>query len=186
MNPLIRPFFLPTFRAAFLSAFLLLTAFSPAPAQEEKAPGTATLVVGAATYEAPGGVAPVELKQGDLIAVGGKVTTGPGAKVVILTSRQSAVRVGADTTLVFEEMEETPAGGGKPKVRLQLSSGSLGAMINSKDFGEMDFSVKTPHGVAAARGTFFAVAISGDRSFAQVGEGVVEIQAADGGSAAEN
>lgn len=157
-----------------LLAALVLVA--SANAQEESvAAGTATLVVGEVTFTEEGG-GPTVLETGKVLIVDSIVTTGPDSRAVILTSRQSAIRIGPNSTIVLDEMKAAGADGEKAKVQVNLRSGSLGALIESKEFGAMDFSVKTPHGVAAARGTFYAVAVTEEKSYTQVKEGTVEVK----------
>ena len=84
----------------------------------------------------------------------------------------SAIRVAADSEVFIEEIQDNEAA---PKVLLDLKSGSLGALLKPTDGTDMDFKVKTPSGIAAARGTFFAVVIENGKGFAQVKEGKVEI-----------
>ena len=58
---------------------------------------------------------------------------------------------------------------------INLKDGSLGALLNPNAAGELDFKVRTPSGVAAARGTFYAVVGKDGKGYAQVKEGRVEI-----------
>lgn len=143
-----------------------------APAQDE-APksGKVTVSVGEVKVTPRGGAA-AALAAGDIVAVGGTVTTGPGARAVIVMTARSAIRVGENSTVVIEEVVETAT---PPKVTLDLKDGSLGALLKPGSGSEMDFKIRTPTGIAAARGTFYAVVVENGKGYAQVKEGRVEI-----------
>lgn len=134
--------------------------------------GNVTVAVGKVTVTAPDGGAAKELKAGDTVAVGSTVKTGADSRAVIVMTAKSAVRIAADSEVVITEMTESAT---EPKVLLDLKSGSLGALLKPGEGANMDFKVKTPSGVAAARGTFFAVVIENGKGFAQVKEGKIEI-----------
>jgi hypothetical protein len=85
---------------------------------------------------------------------------------------KSAIRVGENSTVVIEEVVESAT---PPKVTLNLKDGSLGALLKPGAGAEMDFQIKTPSGIAAARGTYYAVVVENGKGFAQVKEGKVEI-----------
>ena len=135
------------FSAFALATALLITTFH-LPAQEAApAPksGSVTVSVGEVKVTPPGGAA-AALAAGATVVVGSTVTTGAGARAVIVMTPKSAIRVGENSTVV------------KP---------GAGA--------EMDFQIKTPSGIAAARGTYYAVVVENGKGFAQVKEGKVEI-----------
>ena len=151
------------------------------PAQEAPKSGSVTVSVGEVKVTPPGG-AEAPLKAGDQVAVGSTVKTGAGARAVIVMTAKSAIRVAENSEVIIEEVVETAT---PPKVTLDLKDGSLGALLKPGAGAEMDFKIKTPSGIAAARGTYFAVVVENGKGFAQVKEGKVEIipggQAAGGG-----
>lgn len=162
-------------------AALLLLGFASAPpplAAQDEAPksGKVTVSVGDVNVTPPGG-APAALAAGDIVAVGSTITTGAGARAVIVMTPRSAIRVGENSTVVIEEVVETA---NPPKVTLDLKDGSLGALLKPGAGAEMDFKIKTPSGIAAARGTYYAVVVEDGKGFAQVKEGKVEIIPAAG------
>ncbi len=134
--------------------------------------GNVTVVVGNVTVTPPNGGAPKALKAGDVVVIGSTVKTGADSRAVIVMTATSAVRIAANSEVVIAEMKESET---EPKVLLDLKSGSLGALLKPGVQANMDFRVKTPSGVAAARGTFFAVVVENGKGFAQVKEGKVEI-----------
>lgn len=152
---------------------MLMALFSiPIPAQDA-APqsGKVTVSVGDVKVTPPGGAAQA-LAAGSVVAVGSTVTTGAGSRAVIVMTPKSAIRVGENSTVVIEEVLETAT---PPKVTLDLKDGSLGALLKPGTGAEMDFKIKTPSGIAAARGTYYAVVVENGKGFAQVKEGKVEI-----------
>lgn len=133
--------------------------------------GKVTVSVGDVKVTPPGGAAQA-LAAGAVVATGSTVTTGAGARAVIVMTPRSAIRVGENSTVVIEEVVETAT---PPKVTLDLKDGSLGALLKPGAGAEMDFKIKTPSGIAAARGTYYAVVVENGKGFAQVKEGKVEI-----------
>lgn len=133
--------------------------------------GAVTVAVGDVKSTPKGGAA-VALKKGDTVAVGSTVTTGAGARAVIVMTPKSAIRVGEKSQVVIEEIVEAAT---PPKVTLDLKDGSLGALLKPGAGAEMDFKIRTPSGIAAARGTYYAVVVENGKGFAQVKEGKVEI-----------
>lgn len=160
--------------SAFALATALLITTLHLPAQEAApAPksGSVTVSVGEVKVTPPGGAA-AALAAGATVVVGSTVTTGAGARAVIVMTPKSAIRVGENSTVVIEEVVESAT---PPKVTLNLKDGSLGALLKPGAGAEMDFQIKTPSGIAAARGTYYAVVVENGKGFAQVKEGKVEI-----------
>jgi hypothetical protein len=134
--------------------------------------GNVTVAVGDVKVVPPDGGAEKVLKAGDVVVAGSTVKTGADSRAVIVMTAKSAIRVAANSEVVVEEMKESET---EPKVTLDLKSGSLGALLKPGVGAEMDFKIKTPSGIAAARGTYFAVVVEDGKGFAQVKEGKVEI-----------
>jgi hypothetical protein len=153
--------------------FLGLLASPPAALAQDEVPksGKVTVSVGEVSVTPPGG-APAALAAGDIVAVGSTITTGAGARAVIVMTPRSAIRIGENSTLVVEEVAEAAT---PPRVTLDLKDGSLGALLKPGAGAEMDFKIRTPSGIAAARGTYYAVVVEDGKGFAQVKEGRVEI-----------
>lgn len=138
--------------------------------------GKVSVAIGTVTLSPAGGGAEMPLKVGDAVPVGSTVKTGPNSRAVVVTTRQSAVRIAEKSAVVIETLEDADAA---PKVLLNITAGSLGALIQPQAQSAMDFKVKTPSGVAAARGTFFSVAVEDGKGFVQVKEGKVDVTPAD-------
>lgn len=156
--------------------------FSSSLAHAEPKSGSVTVSVGDVKVKPGGGGAEKPLKVDDTVAIGDTVTTGAGARAVIVMTKASAIRVGENSEVVIEEIKESDTA---PKVLVDLKNGSLGALLKTTPAMAMDFKIKTPSGIAAARGTFFAVVVENGKGFAQVKEGKIEIIPAkkeDGGN----
>ncbi len=166
----------------FLACMGLCLLLAPLAKAEPKS-GTVTVAVGDVKVT-PAGGASQALKAGDVVAVGSKVTTGPQSRAVIVMTVKSAIRIGENSDVTIETIDEAAA---KPKVVLDIKAGSLGALLKPGPDAPMDFQIKTPSGIAAARGTYYAVAVENGKGYAQVKEGKVEIipagQPAAGGNA---
>lgn len=158
-----------TLTTASLIVFLILTVLN---AQAAPKSGNVTVAVGDVKVVPPDGGAEKALKAGDVVVAGSTVKTGADSRAVIVMTAKSAIRVAANSEFVVEEMKESET---EPKVVLDLKSGSLGALLKPNAGAEMDFKIKTPSGIAAARGTYFAVVVEDGKGFAQVKEGKVEI-----------
>ena len=142
--------------------------------------GNVTVAVGEVKVTPPDGGAAQPLKAGDKVVVGSTVTTGADSRAVIVMTTQSAIRVAANSEVVINQLDNSET---EPKVLLDLKSGSLGALLKPDAEVSMDFKIKTPSGIAAARGTYYAVVVEDGKGYAQVKEGKIELipEQAEGG-----
>ncbi len=135
--------------------------------------GEVTLLVGEVMeISANGGEK--SLKTGDKVAEGATIRTGEASRVVILASRGSAIRITANSEVTFAKMRDESR---DSAVRVNLRRGSVAALIDRSKTGPIDFNIHTPHGVAQARGTFFAVAIADGKTYTRVRHGKVSVTA---------
>lgn len=142
-----------------------------ATAFAEPESGKVTVAVGDVQAIAEDGAA-TPVKAGDKVAVGTTIKTGAESRAVVVITARSAIRISESSEVVIETVDEAA----KPsQVMIDLKDGSLGALLKPNAAGELDFKVRTPSGVAAARGTFYAVAVKDGKGYAQVKEGRVEI-----------
>lgn len=151
-----------------IAAILAVTAVVMA----EPESGKVTVAVGDVQAVSKDGGAGTPVKAGDKVAVGTTIKTGANSRAVVVITARSAIRISENSEVVIETVDETA----KPnQVLIDLKDGSLGALLKPNAAGELDFKVRTPSGVAAARGTFYAVAVKDGKGYAQVKEGRVEI-----------
>jgi hypothetical protein len=137
------------------------------------APGKAASVKGKVDITAPGAGA-VALKSGDSVPMGSTVKTGAGGSAVVHLTKGSAIKISPNSTVVIQEAKEG-TGSAQPKAKIKLRSGTAAALIREES--KMDFKIETPHGIAAARGTFYAVSVKGGKTYAGVREGKIDVSA---------
>tara|TARA_B100000927_G_scaffold51563_1_gene38459 strand:- start:5025 stop:5561 length:537 start_codon:yes stop_codon:yes gene_type:complete len=159
--------------AASKAAILLLCAgfMITVSAKAEPETGDVTVAVGDVQAVAADGASRL-LKKGDKVVVGTTVKTGADSRAVIVITPRSAIRISENSEVLIEMVNQDvqPA-----DVTINLKDGSLGALLKPNAADELDFKVRTPSGVAAARGTFYAVVVKDGKGYAQVKEGQVEI-----------
>ena len=168
-----------------LLATLLLSAGAPAAFAQTAESGKVTLVAGLVEYRVPG-ASFVTAKRGDILPVGTEVHTSAGARAVIVAGPGAAIRVGPDSTVVLSKLALDTAIAGASSANdmlIDVREGTVSALIDRAKQPDANFQVRTPQGVAAARGTFYAVTVRGNRSYSKVVHGVVRITnyAASGG-----
>ena len=132
--------------------------------------GRVTVAVGTVTVVTKAGGAPVAVEKGDRVSVGATIITGAGSRAVVVITPRSAIRISENSEVVITTIDETAS---PSDVMIDLKEGSLGALLKPNAASELDFKVRTPSGVAAARGTFFSVAVKDGKGFTQVKEGRV-------------
>lgn len=151
----LRPFFLAAglFLASGLAAFAVQSA-------------TILTVKGSVQSSEQGALQP-----GSTLAVGGVLRTGGGSEVSLRFFDGTVTTVLADSEVTLERLEAQTSGGKNLKETTVLNLGR-GTVVASLDPAKKDitsFSVRTPRGVAIARGTVFAVRVTQDKSGATVG-----------------
>ncbi|GEM_PF-1263944 len=115
---------------------------------------------------------PPRLSEGKSITPGSTIQTGPTGIAFISPFPGAVVVVEPNSIVKFEELEATP---GNRKMVANVKQGSIVSIIKGINPSELDFRVKTPHGVAAARGTIYSVTNNGPNSTAVVSDGVVKV-----------
>ncbi|MEM1297184.1 MAG: FecR family protein [Verrucomicrobiota bacterium] len=138
--------------------------------------GEVTLIAGNVTMTPKDGGPAQKLQKGSKVEVGAQVTTAERARVVIMMTDASAIRITGGSTVVIAAMTDSGAAG-QSKVNVNLKSGSVGALIDSSKNRQIDFKIETPHGVATARGTYYAVVVEGGKTYTKVRNGQVSVTA---------
>lgn len=118
------------------------------------------------------------IREGQKLAPGTTIVSSANGEAVILTSPGAAIHVQPSSRLVLQ-LNEFSSENGKitnRKTVVDLQDGTLSALISKNDPKTTRFEVRTPQGVAAARGTFFGVTVQGDEAFVAVKEGKVGVQ----------
>lgn len=122
------------------------------------------------------GGAAQKLQKGSKVEVGAQVTTAERARIVIMMTDASAIRITGGSTVTIAAMTDSGASG-QSRVNVNLKSGSVGALIDSSKNRQIDFKIETPHGVATARGTYYAVVVEGGKTYTKVRNGQVSVTA---------
>jgi hypothetical protein len=153
--------------------FALLLLLLPASGSEIRA--TVFYVTGTVESAPPGSASFRALHKGDRLAVGSTVRTGDDGTAVIVTTPGSAIQVGNDSAVRLSELAFAKAGGtvSQREAHLELTSGVVSALIDPRTPKITDFKIQTPQGVAAARGTFYAVLVYKGKTYVGVKEGKV-------------
>lgn len=118
------------------------------------------------------------LNAGDKLGVGTIVKTGKDGSAIIVAVPGAAISVSPSTQLILGPNDFAKQGDKvtSRKALIELKSGTVSALINHNERDVTDFKIKTPQGVAAARGTFYGVTVKGDEVFVAVKEGKVGLQ----------
>lgn len=100
------------------------------------------------------------LREGEAIPAGSSLMTTGSGTAVVSPAPGVAVRVLPNSILRVNAAEGQ---GSTPRVRLDLKEGGVINMISKAKYEQVDYQVTTPQGVCAARGTVFAVFVSGGK-----------------------
>ncbi len=141
------------------------------------APVNATVfsVSGSVEGAGPGSASFHPLHKGDHLPIGSAVRTGDDGVAVLVTTPGSAIQVGNDSEIRLSDLAFAKAGGDvtQREAHVQLTSGVVSALIDPHTPKVTDFQIQTPEGVAAARGTFYAVLVYKGKTYVGVKEGKV-------------
>ncbi len=167
---------IPRTRPLLLLA-IAAVAFLLTPSLHAQIEATVKGVSGDVRASTPGAAfAPV--KVGNTLPPGSRVRTGNDSRATLLLLTGTAIEVAANTEISVDTLTEKGEGrSAKRTGRISLSSGTISALIDPKRSRETDFKVQTPNGVAAARGTFYAVSVREGKSYVGVKKGRVGISA---------
>lgn len=137
---------------------LAASAFAQSTATE----ATVARVTGTATATLADG-STVAVTEGAKLPQGATITTGDKSEVFLVSHGDSTSVIAANSVVEIAELSTTSAGGKvtEQKAILDLKEGNLVAKLNPAKKSVNQYSVRTPKGVAAARGTVFTVQYKG-------------------------
>jgi ferric-dicitrate binding protein FerR (iron transport regulator) len=121
-----------------------------------------------------------QLTVGQELEVGATIRTGENSSADIITTPGAALHVGAESNLKITALDFSTGSDGKVNKRqthLKLESGVISALIDPSTPKATDFSVQTPDGSAAARGTFYGVMVSHGHTYVTVDRGKIAAMA---------
>lgn len=132
-------------------------------------------VQGTVEFAPPGSGSFSPLKRGQELSVGSTIRTGSDGTADIITTPGSAIHVGNDSNLRLNALAFAKSGGAvtQREAHIELSKGVVSALIDPSTPKITDFQVQTPEGAAAARGTFYAVAVTHGHTYVDVAQGKV-------------
>ncbi len=145
-------------------------------AQSTAAEATVARVTGTVTATLADG-STVAVQQGTKLPQGATITTGDKSEAYLVSHGDTTSVITANSVVEIAELSTTSAGGKvtEQKATLDLKSGNLVAKLNPANKSVNQYNVRTPKGVAAARGTVFTVSYKGGNYQIAVVNGVVTI-----------
>jgi hypothetical protein len=119
-------------------------------------------VTGQAQIQAPGESSLRPLAKGDIVTLGARIVTGEDGRVALTPLPGVKALITPNTDLLLESVSEVPQSDGKiaAAATLDLKQGSVVTDILKQEGVSYDYNVRTPRGLAGARGTNYAVAVS--------------------------
>lgn len=146
----------------------IIFVLTAALARAESMPGEATVVAsrGAVSIDGKSDASRVGAK----LASGSHIVSGSAAEVTLRLFDGTLAIVESDSDLTIEKLSVAVEAGktAKETTVLSLQKGSVVASLDPAKKDVNDFRVKTPNGVAIARGTVFAVRVSQTQNNATV------------------
>jgi hypothetical protein len=152
----------------------------PAPLLHAQAPpesGRVTVAVGEVNFAPPGTTNFEPVSRGAILPVGSTVTTGSGSRAIVVAGPGQAIRIGPESTVKLTALAfaRDQQGATSDRVMVEINDGTVSALIDRAQTPDADFQIRTPHGVAAARGTIYAVHVDDEDSYALVDRGRVAL-----------
>lgn len=147
-------------------------------AYAKKMPALVKSVDGWVEFALPGSEEFRPLRPSMKLPHGTTVKTSQGANAIVRVVPGAAMEIAENTTVVIDGMEFEKEGEKvmKRKARIQLSEGTVSALLDHRDPKATDFRIETPQGSAAARGTFYGVSVVDGQTYVSVQKGKVGIQ----------
>jgi len=110
----------------------------------------------------PGQAVPAEIKAGDKLPQGTVIQTSNKSEVEIQAFSGSTTVIKPGTKVELSKLSLTSSGGviTKQTALLNLTIGTLVSTLDPANKSINDYSIRTPKGVAAARGTIYTVTVS--------------------------
>jgi len=168
---------LPVLKNVSLSLFVLAL---PAIGRADSVPATVTSIQGDVVVTDADGK-PVQVTQGSKLPAGDSIRTGANGTVGLTLTPGSGTVVQPNSQVKISSLDFNKGadGSNNRKIELNLRNGALISTLFKKD-GHSDFRVTTPYGVAAAKGTSWAVIVSGTTLTVEVANGIVTVTNAAG------
>ncbi|WP_438482492.1 FecR family protein [Oleiharenicola lentus] len=147
--------------AVAMVAFLSLGSLTAADAQSAEA--VVVKFTGVSTAQLPGKAEPVQVTEGLKLPAGTVIITGTTGEVHVQPFSGAIATIKPNSTVSIDELSVTKNGSGvvtKQNALLNLKSGNVVSTLDPAKKAVNNYGVRTPKGVAAARGTSYAVNVS--------------------------
>jgi hypothetical protein len=157
---------------------LLFAGLLTPPLQADPTQAKVSSVTGPVTYAQPGSSEFKNLSEGMQLQAGSKIRTGKNGEAVVVIVPGAAMQISPNSEVTVDSMSVNETASGetaKRKALVSLSNGTVSALIDPKRSKETDFKIQTPQGVAAARGTFYAVTVENGKTYVGVKKGKVGV-----------
>ena len=121
------------------------------------------------------------LRQGGIVALGATIRTGPKGRAQLTPLPGVVSAIGPNSEIVVSKAEQSLQADGSIVTQhgmLELRKGKVTTTIDRFHAGVTDFGIRTPRGVAAARGTVYTVAYESQIQSVTVLNGAVTITTA--------
>jgi hypothetical protein len=144
-----------------IAAIVSVTAVC-AQAAEAVSEAVVLKVKGEAQASIPGKAGSVQVQEGDKLPQGTTIQTSANAEVQIQVFSGSETTIKSDSKVNLNKLSLTTENGTitKQTALIDLSTGSVVSTLDPSKKSINDYSIRTPKGVAAARGTRYTVSVS--------------------------
>ncbi|MBW8781282.1 MAG: FecR domain-containing protein [Verrucomicrobia bacterium] len=140
-------------------------------------------VSGHADLQAPSETTPHPASKGEAVTIGTRITTGADGRVVLTPMPGVRSMIAPNTVLVLESVSDSHPSANEVKHQavLELKVGAVVSDLQKQDGVTYDYSIRTPRGLAGARGTTFTVGLNaaGIQTIV-VSHGTITLSLADG------
>jgi FecR protein len=138
-------------------------------------------ISGNPTMQLPGG-GTLALQVGSKVPQGAIISSGAGGEVYLQAHTGTVATVKSNSTVSIDELSVTTEGGKvtKETTAINLKNGNLVSTLDPAKKSVNSYQVRTPKGVAAARGTTFTVSYNGVDYTIVATTGFVEITSSTG------
>jgi hypothetical protein len=124
---------------------------------------------------------PPRLDLNETVTPGSTVQTGPTGKAYVSPFPGAVLMIEPNSTVEFEELAwRNNDGRIERKMTANVKQGSVISAIKGIKPEELDYKIKTPHGVAAARGTVYITRNNGSSTTVVVSQGKVQVVTSKG------
>ncbi|MEM6821786.1 MAG: FecR family protein [Verrucomicrobiota bacterium] len=111
--------------------------------------------------------------SGARISVGTRFRTGTNGEITIALLNGLAVTLKSDSQAQVLQLNTEVDSRGKQTAMMGIEEGRMVVLIAEEKKAEIEFSIKTPKGIAKPRGTFYALQVLDGEAFLAVKEGKV-------------